>query len=130
MCAADTVLDMLSSAAPLPPVRRHTENVKGSRGCLEYDHAPAHPGTATTPPYLGGRRHRSGYEKIQQLGQPVDLRIAIFDLKLVETAVVNWYNPSRFIAPHISQVRAQELAQATFAALRERRASLSISIGR
>ncbi|XP_034462877.1 E3 ubiquitin-protein ligase CBL-B-B [Hippoglossus hippoglossus] len=36
----DTVFDMLNSAAPLPPVRRHTENVKGSRGCLEYDHLP------------------------------------------------------------------------------------------
>lgn len=37
----DTVLDMLNSAAPLPPIRRHTEHVKGSRGCLEYDHVPA-----------------------------------------------------------------------------------------
>ncbi|XP_032389460.1 E3 ubiquitin-protein ligase CBL-B-B isoform X1 [Etheostoma spectabile] len=37
----DTVLDMLNSAAPLPPVRRHTEHVKGSRGCLEYNHLPA-----------------------------------------------------------------------------------------
>lgn len=37
----DTVFDMLNSAAPLPPVRRHTEHVKGSRGCLEYDHLPA-----------------------------------------------------------------------------------------
>ncbi|XP_070838776.1 E3 ubiquitin-protein ligase CBL-B-B [Chaetodon trifascialis] len=37
----DTVFDMLNSAAPLPPARRHTENVKGSRGCLEYDHLPA-----------------------------------------------------------------------------------------
>ncbi|XP_071317637.1 E3 ubiquitin-protein ligase CBL-B-B isoform X4 [Trachinotus anak] len=36
----DTVFDMLNSAAPLPPVRRHTENVKGSRGCLEYDQLP------------------------------------------------------------------------------------------
>ncbi|XP_062262307.1 E3 ubiquitin-protein ligase CBL-B-B isoform X2 [Platichthys flesus] len=36
----DTVFDMLNSAAPLPPVRRHTENVKGSRGGLEYDHLP------------------------------------------------------------------------------------------
>eukprot|EP00066_Takifugu_rubripes_P028163 XP_011617429.1 PREDICTED: E3 ubiquitin-protein ligase CBL-B isoform X4 [Takifugu rubripes] len=38
----DAVLDMLSSAAPLPPVRRHADSVKGSRGCLEYDHLPAH----------------------------------------------------------------------------------------
>ncbi|XP_026183498.1 E3 ubiquitin-protein ligase CBL-B-B isoform X3 [Mastacembelus armatus] len=38
----DTVFDMLNSAAPLPPVRRHTENVKGSRGgCVEYGHLPA-----------------------------------------------------------------------------------------
>ncbi|KAI3373484.1 hypothetical protein L3Q82_021955 [Scortum barcoo] len=37
----DTVFDMLNSAAPLPPVRRQIENVKGSRGCLEYDHLPA-----------------------------------------------------------------------------------------
>ncbi|XP_056253355.1 E3 ubiquitin-protein ligase CBL-B-B isoform X3 [Seriola aureovittata] len=37
----DTVFDMPNSAAPLPPVRRHTENVKGSRACLEYDHLPA-----------------------------------------------------------------------------------------
>lgn len=49
LCAADTVLDMLSSAAPLPPVRRHTENVKGSRGGLEYDHIPAHPGPSPAP---------------------------------------------------------------------------------
>lgn len=48
LCAPDTVLDMLSSAAPLPPVRRHTEHVTGSRGCLD-DHIPAHPGTAATP---------------------------------------------------------------------------------
>uniref|UniRef100_H3CT48 E3 ubiquitin-protein ligase CBL n=1 Tax=Tetraodon nigroviridis TaxID=99883 RepID=H3CT48_TETNG len=46
---ADTVLDMLSSAAPLPPVRRHTENVKGSRGRLEYDHIPAHAGCLQAP---------------------------------------------------------------------------------
>uniref|UniRef100_A0A0F8AEV3 E3 ubiquitin-protein ligase CBL n=1 Tax=Larimichthys crocea TaxID=215358 RepID=A0A0F8AEV3_LARCR len=37
----DAVFDMLNSAAPLPPVRRHADNVKGSRGCLEYDHLPA-----------------------------------------------------------------------------------------
>ncbi|XP_053188013.1 E3 ubiquitin-protein ligase CBL-B-B [Scomber japonicus] len=37
----DAVFDMLNSAAPLPPVRRHIEQVKGSRGCLEYDHLPA-----------------------------------------------------------------------------------------
>ncbi|KAM7374925.1 hypothetical protein PAMP_007556 [Pampus punctatissimus] len=37
----DTVFDMMNSAAPLPPVRRHIEHVKGSRGCLEYDHLPA-----------------------------------------------------------------------------------------
>uniref|UniRef100_UPI0037E7A40E E3 ubiquitin-protein ligase CBL-B isoform X2 n=1 Tax=Semicossyphus pulcher TaxID=241346 RepID=UPI0037E7A40E len=37
----DTVFDMLNSSAPLPPVRRHTETVKGSGGCLEYDHVPA-----------------------------------------------------------------------------------------
>ncbi|KAI4814550.1 hypothetical protein KUCAC02_003741 [Chaenocephalus aceratus] len=36
----DTVLDMLSSAAPLPPLRRHTDCVTGSRGFLEYDHLP------------------------------------------------------------------------------------------
>ncbi|XP_010780901.1 E3 ubiquitin-protein ligase CBL-B-like isoform X2 [Notothenia coriiceps] len=36
----DTVLDMLSSAAPLPPLRRHTDHVTGSRGFLEYDHLP------------------------------------------------------------------------------------------
>ncbi|XP_070773321.1 E3 ubiquitin-protein ligase CBL-B-B [Enoplosus armatus] len=36
----DTVFDMLNCAAPLPPLRRHTENVK-ARGCLEYDHLPA-----------------------------------------------------------------------------------------
>ncbi|XP_030294366.1 E3 ubiquitin-protein ligase CBL-B isoform X2 [Sparus aurata] len=36
----DTVFDMLNSAAPLPPVRRHTENVKGFGGCLECDHLP------------------------------------------------------------------------------------------
>ncbi|XP_040005455.1 E3 ubiquitin-protein ligase CBL-B-B isoform X2 [Xiphias gladius] len=36
----DTVFDMLNSAAPLPPVRRHTENVKGSRAYLEYNHLP------------------------------------------------------------------------------------------
>ncbi|XP_016897361.1 E3 ubiquitin-protein ligase CBL-B isoform X3 [Cynoglossus semilaevis] len=37
----DTVFDMLNSAAPLPPVRRPTENVKSSRSCrLEYDHLP------------------------------------------------------------------------------------------
>ncbi|XP_041657294.1 E3 ubiquitin-protein ligase CBL-B-B isoform X2 [Cheilinus undulatus] len=33
----ETVFDMLNNAAPLPPVRRHAENVKGSRGCLEFD---------------------------------------------------------------------------------------------
>ncbi|XP_075876200.1 E3 ubiquitin-protein ligase CBL-B isoform X2 [Nelusetta ayraudi] len=37
----DAVFDMLSSAAPLPPVRRHTDSVKGSRGFLDYDHLPA-----------------------------------------------------------------------------------------
>ncbi|XP_059206984.1 E3 ubiquitin-protein ligase CBL-B-B isoform X2 [Centropristis striata] len=37
----DTVFDMLNSGAPLPPVRRPTELVKGSRSCLEYDHLPA-----------------------------------------------------------------------------------------
>ncbi|XP_038565024.1 E3 ubiquitin-protein ligase CBL-B-B isoform X2 [Micropterus salmoides] len=37
----DTVFDMLNNAAPLPPVRRHTENVKASRGCLENDRLPA-----------------------------------------------------------------------------------------
>ncbi|TKS83853.1 E3 ubiquitin-protein ligase CBL-B [Collichthys lucidus] len=37
----DAVFDMLNSAAPLPPLRRHADNVKGSRGCLEYDHLPA-----------------------------------------------------------------------------------------
>ncbi|XP_036976326.1 E3 ubiquitin-protein ligase CBL-B-B isoform X1 [Acanthopagrus latus] len=31
---------VLNSAAPLPPVRRHTENVKGFRGYLECDHLP------------------------------------------------------------------------------------------
>ncbi|XP_068456812.1 E3 ubiquitin-protein ligase CBL-B-B isoform X2 [Clinocottus analis] len=36
-----TVFDMLNSAAPLPPVRRHAEHSKSSRGCLEYDHLPA-----------------------------------------------------------------------------------------
>ncbi|XP_058483124.1 E3 ubiquitin-protein ligase CBL-B-B [Solea solea] len=37
----DTVFDMLSSAAPLPPVRRYTEHLKDSRSCrLEYDHLP------------------------------------------------------------------------------------------
>ncbi|KAK1882654.1 E3 ubiquitin-protein ligase CBL-B [Dissostichus eleginoides] len=36
----DKVLDMLSSAAPLPPLRRHTDHVTGSRGFLEYDHLP------------------------------------------------------------------------------------------
>ncbi|XP_056267645.1 E3 ubiquitin-protein ligase CBL-B-like isoform X2 [Pseudoliparis swirei] len=33
-----TVFDILNNAAPLPPVRRHAEHDKGSRGCLEYDH--------------------------------------------------------------------------------------------
>nr|XP_046265905.1 E3 ubiquitin-protein ligase CBL-B-B isoform X2 [Scatophagus argus] len=37
----DTMFDVLNSAAPLPPVRRHTESVKDSRSCLEYDHLPA-----------------------------------------------------------------------------------------
>uniref|UniRef100_A0A4W6DL41 E3 ubiquitin-protein ligase CBL n=1 Tax=Lates calcarifer TaxID=8187 RepID=A0A4W6DL41_LATCA len=36
----NTVFDLLNGAAPLPPVRRLTENVKGSRACLEYDHLP------------------------------------------------------------------------------------------
>ncbi|XP_026226267.1 E3 ubiquitin-protein ligase CBL-B-B isoform X2 [Anabas testudineus] len=36
----DTVFDMLNTAAPLPPVRRHTENVKGSRGNPKYDQLP------------------------------------------------------------------------------------------
>ncbi|KAF0038735.1 hypothetical protein F2P81_009219 [Scophthalmus maximus] len=36
----DAVFDMLNSAAPLPPLRRNTESVKGSRGFLEYDHLP------------------------------------------------------------------------------------------
>ncbi|XP_030010042.1 E3 ubiquitin-protein ligase CBL-B isoform X2 [Sphaeramia orbicularis] len=35
----DAVFDMLNNAAPLPPVRRQTENLKG-RGCLEYDLLP------------------------------------------------------------------------------------------
>ncbi|CAJ1064521.1 E3 ubiquitin-protein ligase CBL-B-B [Xyrichtys novacula] len=35
------VFDMLNSAAPLPPIRRHVENVKSSRSCLEYDHSQA-----------------------------------------------------------------------------------------
>ncbi|XP_055004701.1 E3 ubiquitin-protein ligase CBL-B-like [Boleophthalmus pectinirostris] len=33
----DTVFDMLNNAAPLPPVRRHAENTKGLRGCLDPD---------------------------------------------------------------------------------------------
>ncbi|XP_033834382.1 E3 ubiquitin-protein ligase CBL-B-B [Periophthalmus magnuspinnatus] len=33
----DTVFDMLSNAAPLPPVRRHAENMKGFRSCLDPD---------------------------------------------------------------------------------------------
>ncbi|KAF3706812.1 E3 ubiquitin-protein ligase CBL-B [Channa argus] len=37
----DTVFEMLNSAAPMPPVRRHTENVKGSRGSPKYDQIPA-----------------------------------------------------------------------------------------
>ena len=49
ICCLDTVFDMLNSAAPLPPVRRHTENVKGSRGCLEYDHLPGSHGRALSP---------------------------------------------------------------------------------
>lgn len=44
ICDLDTVFDMLGSAAPLPPVRRHTENVKGSRGFLDYDHLPSSQG--------------------------------------------------------------------------------------
>ncbi|XP_029375767.1 E3 ubiquitin-protein ligase CBL-B-B isoform X1 [Echeneis naucrates] len=36
----EAVFDMLNSGAPLPPIRRHTENVKSSRGCLEYGHLP------------------------------------------------------------------------------------------
>ncbi|KAM9385570.1 E3 ubiquitin-protein ligase CBL-B-B isoform 2-T2 [Pholidichthys leucotaenia] len=36
----DTVFDMLNSGAPLPPARRHMDNVKGSRGGLEHDHLP------------------------------------------------------------------------------------------
>ncbi|XP_060912081.1 E3 ubiquitin-protein ligase CBL-B-B isoform X1 [Labrus mixtus] len=33
----DTVIDMLNNAVPLPPLRRHTEHVKGSRCCLEFN---------------------------------------------------------------------------------------------
>lgn len=46
MCDADTVFDMLNTAAPLPPVRRHTDNVKGSRGGPKYDQLPASQGRA------------------------------------------------------------------------------------
>uniref|UniRef100_A0AAV2JFS9 UBA domain-containing protein n=1 Tax=Knipowitschia caucasica TaxID=637954 RepID=A0AAV2JFS9_KNICA len=28
---------MLNNAAPLPPLRRHGDNMKGFRGCLEHD---------------------------------------------------------------------------------------------
>ncbi|KAK7904297.1 hypothetical protein WMY93_016904 [Mugilogobius chulae] len=33
----DTVFDMLNNSAPLPPVRRHADNMKAFRGCLEHD---------------------------------------------------------------------------------------------
>ncbi|CAN9501498.1 unnamed protein product [Ophioblennius macclurei] len=36
----DTVLDMLNSPVPLPPARRHTENVRSSRGCPDMDYMP------------------------------------------------------------------------------------------
>lgn len=49
ICALDIVFDMVNSATPLPPVRRHTENVKGSRGPLEYDHLPENQGTTMSP---------------------------------------------------------------------------------
>lgn len=52
VCVVDTVLDMLSSAAPLPPLRRHTDCVTGSRGFLEYDHLPGTQGS-----YLSAHDH-------------------------------------------------------------------------
>lgn len=59
VCDADAVLDMLSSAAPLPPLRQPTDQAKGSRGCLDFDHLPAHPGTPTTPCQWLAARKRS-----------------------------------------------------------------------
>lgn len=49
VCDADAVFDILSNAAPLPPGRRHTESVKGSRGFVDYDHLPASQGTSSPP---------------------------------------------------------------------------------
>lgn len=54
MCDADAVFDMLSNAAPLPPVRRHTESVKGCRGFLDYDLLPANQGTNLPLPVRKG----------------------------------------------------------------------------